>query len=560
MRQLGQAWNSTTFYGVAHKITRQSLDEVFSLLEPVLSAQPSLTFSLVENGLLVEGKAVDLRNAPIAAFAKRLGQFGLDNFDLVRGFSRQELQAFFEILGTPPDRLKTEGSIPEILSRRGLAHVQVRVASFQRITDSDVVLKKEDLMQELSAAAAAGSGETSKSIEQIVAFLKGGTGAPASGGESGAGTKEGAGGGSATVSSPETDAGKLAELILSSTEIRAAVEAAGGESLMDLVVGSLRRQVADLFETPAARTKQGKKNIAKTLLVLEKALLDRLRDMAGGAAMDTTPLEEAFEEAQNDLAADSLASDYMKKRAAMEAAEKKVVRFLKRNAGKDGAAEAALHERLLEEGLKPGEWKQLQVSVKPPARDGTAGGGSGIGAGNGPGMEMLVNLLAEMDTVLLSQKGDAEERRQKIEEIAEKIDRQAGAVADSVEKHLDDMAAVVDGLTYAVENHDQQQREMSRRRLLEVLAEVVQELFQPLSVINAAVEMLLARHLGAINEEQAALLRLSNSNGQRLAHLADRLRSICGNPAGRTPDGKILDKVYAGASAAGLPQTKPIQA
>ncbi len=552
LRQFGQAWNSVTFYGVSHKITRQALDNLFLLLGNFLAARPAITFSIADNGLLVDGAAADSRNAAVAAFAKRLAQAGLDNFDLMRGVSREELQALFEILATPPDRLKAEGSMPDILAKRGLTHVPAHVASFRRITDSELVLTRDELkhVQELAAAGSGTAAEATKSVEQIVAFLKGnGGGGAGEQADAGPGRDVSADGAPAPASSPETDAAKLAELILSSADIRAASQVEGGESLVDLVVGSLRRQVAGLLESPAASTKQGRKNVAKTLLVLEKTVLERLREMAGGAEADLSSVEEVLEEAQTDLAVDSLASDYLKKRAAMEAAEKKVVRFLKRNSGRERAAEGALQEQLLEGGLEPSEWKQLVVSAKP-AR---GGGGRGLGGGSGGGMETLVRLLAEMDAVLQSKDGDAAERRRKVAEVVGKIDCQAAAVAEKAERRLDEMAAVVGEVSRAAGSQEAKQREMSRRRLLEVLAEVVQELFQPLSVVNATVEMLLSHRLGSINDEQESMLRLSDSNSKRLAHLADRLRSICGNPTDRTPDKEILADVYGGSSLSAAP-------
>ena len=90
----------------------------------------------------------------------------------------------------------------------------------------------------------------------------------------------------------------------------------------------------------------------------------------------------------------------------------------------------------------------------------------------------------------------------------------------------------------------QQQKDMSRRRLLELLAEITQEIFQPLSVIRGTNEMLLRGVLGVIAADQAAMLQLSEASTERMQHLAEQLRDICGNPKGRSPDAKVLDSIY----------------
>ncbi len=336
----------------------------------------------------------------------------------------------------------------------------------------------------------------------------------------------------------------MADGILASEEIRQAALTDGGATLAGAVAQTLQRCVEEICRLPEARTKQGRKRIAKMLQLLEKELMPRLAAMVKGRTkINLAPVAVAFAEMQEDLAVDSLAGDYMKKRSAMEATEKKILKFLKQNAERNTAAGEALRERLAAEGLTPEGWRVLQAAAARGQGKKRGGAGSGRVGGSA-----LSEMLEGLDGLLRPQGLDAAERGRKVAEAAGKLGELMEATAAATEKKLDDLSRIADELSKEGDSLDpqQQRREMSRRRLMEVLAEVVQELFQPLTVITTTVQMLAARHLGEINGEQEAMLKLSGDAGERLAHLADRLRNICGNPEGRIPDAVILEKIYDG--------------
>lgn len=554
LRVMGQALNSATLYGAGHKITQMALDDCHRRLTALLATRESLSFAMVEGALLVEDHTVDTRNALVAAVVKRLAALEVDTFDLVKGLSREEVGWLVGILSAPPERVRAEGTFADALAKNGLLHARASVSSFQKITDADLVLKKDNIIQELAGAAASLTGEPPKGLEQIVAFLKG---------------EVGAGNGSATGGAaepppptPETDAARLTDLIMKAAEVReSAVAVDGGESLTELVVGSLRRHTAELMQSPAARTKQGRKTIAKTLMLLEQNVLERLR-AAAGADVDTAAVEELFDDLRSDLEVDSLAADYIKKRSALESSEGKVRRYLKRNAKNNPDAAAALEERLLEEGLTPDGWKELRIvaetekrgaSVPAAGKGGSEKGGSGGAAGGGmEGMQALFLLLNRLDSLLVppgapteTDPAAREDRRKKVAEVTDMIQRQINDAATAAENQINAFGEVVASMATAAEKEERrQEHDMSRHRLLQVLAEIIQELFQPLSVISSTLEMMLTRRLGEINEDQESMLRLSSSSSERLTHLSEKLRSLCGNPETRIPDAEILGMVY----------------
>ena len=101
MRQFGQALNSATFYGVGHKMTAQSLSTVFIGLHRLLGKRESLSFSLSDDNLLIEGQAVDRRNALVSGFAHRMEALNVDHFEIRKGVAPEELAALVEVFVTP---------------------------------------------------------------------------------------------------------------------------------------------------------------------------------------------------------------------------------------------------------------------------------------------------------------------------------------------------------------------------------------------------------------------------------------------------------------------------
>jgi hypothetical protein len=86
---------------------------------------------------------------------------------------------------------------------------------------------------------------------------------------------------------------------------------------------------------------------------------------------------------------------------------------------------------------------------------------------------------------------------------------------------------------------------MSRRRLLTVLAEIVQEACQPLSVIQCSVELMSSRSLGDVTDTQVDMLRLASESAAKIRILIDDLRRIAGEPEALSPDKQIQSSLYS---------------
>lgn len=541
LRLFGHAVNTAVFYGIRHKLPQQALTEAAAVLASVTAQRGDFTLGLADRALIFDGQPVDTRNALIAALTRKLVQLEAQSLTFAPDTSLEELTFLAEVLALPVEEAAAYGGFAACLAQAGLPHVRVEAASYQKVGEGDLLLRKDNVLETLASAAA--GGEANATIQQIVAFLKGDTGSDGQSPEK-------------VEQDSALNAARLADLIFRAVEVRAqptAVDTA--ESLVDMVLGSLRRHVDELMVEPAAHTRQGRKNLTKTLLLLEKEVLERLR-AAGVEERECAPVAAVIEELGNDLRVDALAAEYVKRRAAMETTEGKVMKYLGKSHGRMTAAVSALKEKLLEEGLSLEGWNELCVRGEVPAeptaaaRDTAGAGGLGVGAGGESSpheTQLLLMLLARLDALLDA--GDEEPKAHEASEEFREVTREIGACLDSVTRRtgakLRQFAEVAremnrrEGMT-----RTEKQAALTKAKLLAILAELVQELCQPLSVVNCTHDMFQSGRLGSLTADQEEMLQLASASGLRLQQLIVRLRDICGNPDGLAPDREILDFLY----------------
>ncbi len=533
LKAFGQVISSSQLYGHDHKVTRAAADSAFSQLTSVLSQCDVISLTCSEGTVLADGRPVEVKNPLIAAFTKQILAIEVSGLSFKPGMPRDEFDRLLELLSTQPEKLKAKGQFAQVLADSGIQHAQARTAMYQLVTEEEVVVNKSELQQALSGT---GGSRGQQIIEQIIAFLKG---------ELNTTEMEAVAG---NITELATDTDKLAELIVKAAEVKkGSGDIEEGETLAEIVVGCLRRTFDTLMQDPSAKTQQGKKNLAKLMMLVEKNVLTKLREAGEIDESGEKEIEEAVDEMATELQMDALAGEYMKKRKGIEAAEKKILRFLKTR-GAEGELTDELKDRLEEGGLTPSDWKELVIKSGAEASQGGPGGsiqgagalaallsqlddilktdeaGAGKGLGEGPGagpgeaaVEAMAGTIAEISHEVAAVTEDAGQRIGRlIEKIAEPPTDQATA----------------------------EEQALSRRELIELLAEIVQELNQPLAVITASLEMIVMRRLGAITEPQKEMLELAITGAERLKVLFDKLLEVSGVPVGRNPDERILKSIY----------------
>ena len=535
IRLMGQIVNNAKLYGPDHKVTQQSLETGYKFLTGVLATCQAISLTISDGILLTDGRPIDTKNPLVAAFAKQLISLDSAGFSLLEGMTFEDYVHLMQLLGIHPDKLKAMGKFGDVLAQSNIQGIQARKVSYQRVTEEEVVVSKGKLEEALGGGSGEGSGD-GLGIEQIIAFLKGETD----------GNEEQVAG---QLRAMASDAHQLADLILKAADVREGSEFQGGETLGNIVVGCLRRAYDDLLKDPSVRTQQGKKELIKTLMLLQEDMIEKLRAAGGENAEGAIEsIQTAVDEMVADLKVDSLAAEYMKKRKGIENTETRILKFLKAHEDKQDSEVFIdeLKERLIDGGLSPEGWRELIVK--------SAGGEDEGGGASLPGAAELTALLQRLDSTLhegaggtggTGETGSGGGMSGLIAEISENLD-QVTAAAEQRLQTIDRAAAALEAIPDKPKADDVQRIREARQQIFAALAELGQEFCQPLSVINSSIEMIKMGLLGPVTDPQKEMLDLAFTSGERLKHLADKLLSITGVPETATPDAGILGDIYDG--------------
>ena len=226
----------------------------------------------------------------------------------------------------------------------------------------------------------------------------------------------------------------------------------------------------------------------------------------------------------DDVEIDALSADYAKKAQAMEKTQERMLRYMKKH-GDDPQAVQNLEERLSESGLPMTGWRELVVKSEAAAPSPVSGPQSP------PEVGVLAVLLRELNEMMENPK-DAKALQDKLSEVDKKVQD----VSAFTRKNIDELgkALIQDGMDDSAIAPET--KKLTRRALVELLAEITQELCQSVSAIHCSVSMTLAGHVGDINDDQREVLTVAADCIHRLDHLLDRLILAVGVPAGLTPD------------------------
>ena len=489
-QELGTALINIDLYGFEHRLTVTCIEKCYGRLGQVLAQSGRLDFAVSDNAdLILNGTQVARSGTRLLALARRLQSLRISGLTLKEGMAPDEfVQLVAYLARTRTAAADAAQAADATAAKIDLPHVMTTRLVVTQVSDDETA--KPD-------AAAEGAA-----VEQIIAFLQGQVG-----------TDDAAA--AAQVVRAASDAQKLASLILDASAMRQSAAApAGGESLGDIVVGCLRRTFLALSQGPSARSQKGKKELKRTLAVLEENVLEKLRGFAKeGYEQAAGQVREEVEGMQEELEVDDLVTRYSRGRRLADETEKKLLRFMRRT----GAGDPEFRAKLEAEGVGQQQWERLVIQ-------------SGAGAREAPiGDATLSVLLAELSQAM-AQLASEEQTAKVLGRVAEGVDR---AVALTHQK-IDDLAAVRDGRKPGKTNAD----------FFTMLREIVQELCQPLSVVNATIQMLADNRLGQTSAVQHRALALAVESAERLQHLIQRLVQVTGVPAGFDPDAAVIDRIY----------------
>lgn len=515
LQGMGLVFSHSSLYGMSHSVTTKGMESCFATLTEILREKNDINISVNEEELLVDGIRVESSLPAVRTISQRLTALSIASFSLTQGITLQELANVFELLQATPDEMRAAGGFAAVIATVGLPHVRSKRVTIQQVTEDEVVVSKEKLSQVVGTADTA----------NVVRFLKGEIDSSAPGiGE--------------TLMACSADAEQAGELVLQAAALSPGADPGDHPGK---IVEAVRRLYDNVAGGAGGQTQKGKKALVKFLEQLEGSLVDNLRKAHGGELPEAeAQIAQSLEEMKDELRIDALAAEYAKKRGAITTSEKRILRYIE-TVGWSVAETTGLKDRLIEEGLTPDEWDDLLEK---------SGAGDKLAetlpdypdrlAARSAAVSDLVSSLSRLG-VIGGQSSPATPAP-----ATEDIDRVLTQVGDAVAKLVDQTQKKIDGFSSKVKasREGRQSPGISRKAIVEFLAEIVQELRQPLAVIMSVVDSMNSGMLGSMTAQQSAMLGLAASSAQRLDLLISKVAEISGMPTELSPDAKILDAVY----------------
>jgi hypothetical protein len=535
---LGQVFNVTTLYGNEHGVTRQAVRECFAVASQALDAEERIALAIFEDEPLVNEQVIATQRPLAKTFVSHLAERDIGGFAITRGVSEEEFSALIEVLNATPDELQQLGGVAAVMEMLGIGNVEALAAQYTRIVaDSE---GQECAQAGPGGGEGDGTGVEDGGGEDDQSAGNGSTAVPFLAGQA----DDDATAAAAVLRRIADDPARLGALIMEAAEAsHTSIELANGKTLATSVVQCLRRAYESLLLDPDSKTQKGKRKLSKNLVLVEKEILERLQRRADPpGAGDIRAIDEAVDGMRDELAIDALASDYVKKRNAIASNEDRILKYM-RSKGADGIDQSDLQERLMASGLTLTGWHELLdksgLAMNSPD--------SGIAAVN-----HLAELLTKLGKGLEDGENVGEDTTVGIFRILSSIDSELKKIVDRTERKILKMIEDIRADDILITEHDSEHEpslRLSRRKLLEMLAEIGQELCQPLTVINCAIETIRSERLGPVTQAQADLLQLGSESTQRLEGLINKLTELSGLPKTLSPDEQIIDQLYTADAA-----------
>ncbi len=527
IRALGLVINNSFLYGATHGVTKGSIDRTFHIVSKYLDAKETVSISQLDGMLMIDGHDIDAKNPLLKSFQAKMAELDISSFTLTRGILKEHVEALIEVFGLKPEQLKEMGGFAGILAAAGIDKIKSKSIVYKQVAEDELVVNKAELENK-------GAGDGNSAMGGVIAFLNGNY----SGDQKVVHEQ---------LMEKASDPNELAELIMHTAEVsKSETDIEGAENFAGLVVGCLRKTYENITSDPASKTQKCKKNLLKTLMLLEKDVLEKLKELGQLNEEVETTITGAVQDLSDELKIDSLAVEYMKKKQAIDTNENQILKFIK-SKGMANINQTELKDKLFEGGLTDEGWQELISKSGVAVAAGLAGFGQGTEGFGAIGH--LAMLLTKMEDKVAHHEGeDKQKATEDMLRLVKEVHNEVVSIVSKTEKKIGSL------ISSAKEDNAEEKKaekagrpanlKLSRLKLLELLAEVVQELCQPLSVIGCSVDMIKSKALGEVNDTQLEMLNMASESGDRLKKLIDKLLEISGLPETMTPDQDIQDMLY----------------
>ena len=496
-------------YGLNHKITREAADMVFKALTAFHRAYGPLAFELRDGAFAFDGEVSGVNTPALESLAAHLAELGAKDITFDKGVTDGEFSRLLEIIcsNTP-----TSAKMPlgKRLAAAGFSKIRSGHFVLRKVADDEIVLKKQDV-----EPAHFSNASRVKTAGRFLDSAPAGLPMPAI----------------KIELSDEATIRALAEIAVPQLLPDGSVDPA---KFADDSIFRIQRLADGLSAFPANRTQKGRRNLRKLLKQAQvnvTALLEKL----GADIESVRHLADSVKQLVEDIAVDGIAARYAKLQGQVATDEKRLQRRIRGATRKGGSDErnafcgklraAGLSEEMIR-GLLENSGKTTQpakttetaseaVSSPHPARAAKKA-------------EHLSSLLGEL------KKADptSSETARLVDTILGEMSKALLETKRSAEQQLEVLKKLTAPVKTATKKAPHQQ---SSRELLNFMAELGQQLKQPLTVIKGGVELLLGGYAGGLTDGQRPVLSLVFSGVEDLTALIEQVTEVAGFPKSLQP-------------------------
>jgi len=510
---MGLIFSNASLYGPTHQVTLGAFKSCLGWVHKRLEESPEILFTLVEDRLLIDNIEIDSKGPGQQLLITQLTRLGVNGFALMSGLTLEEFANLVEILSDKAEHIMAQGGLAQLLARHEVQHIRTKQMVFKAVAEDEVVVSKDRVSD--PSAGMMDQALTSFFFEAALKDGRSPSSVPAE-----------------TLKALAEDVPSLAGIILRAAQSPSGAETANPTDLNARIVACLKTLCDALQQDPSAKSPTGKKALAKTLTELG----DHLRTLMG-AKDSAKPLDEtistALEVMTDNLQVDALTAEYMKKRAAIDKSEKRMLKLVRSAETPESLAE--LQGRLMESGMTDEEWADLVAAGRPLVERATSHPAPAGKIDTG----VFQGLLARLNDRLKSLKELGQDAPlSQIQDVMKSLDDEMAALVVRVENKIQTLSETEEeraDVEQAKTDEVARRRVMARRNRMELIAEIAQEICQPLTVISSSLDMIRQCRVGVINDQQGALLSLAARSSDRMKGLINDLIDICGMPDSTTP-------------------------
>lgn len=488
---MGRGLGTVSVYGPDHPSVDLIVDQAHEALQKALKVGEIIIGSF-NGSMTIDEEPVETRDIPIKTLEKRLVSMKVSHLVLHAGLGKEEFKKLLSALCEPSGE-----AMKETLARSGLKHVEMEDVKYVTLRDGEKKTGKGGDGDEIPSAQ----------VSQIVAFLKG---QPPSNRAAESVKK--------ALSDPE----KLGQLIMEAAAVRqSGVDMSSGESLADIVIGCLRRTYDGLRKEPEFSNVQGKANLTKAMMLLEKSVLDKIHKSLGAKHPEIDrKIIKAIREMEEDRQFEVMAAHYSAQSEKMSTVEGKIIDAIK-TYGKENAI-----KQMKEAGIPQKEWQRLMVQAgeAPESGDGDATGDTGENGLPGVDMSALAVVLEKLEGLMQIETRDPDQMSNLVQVTKNGLNTYADRIEGRINK-LEGQVQLINDSSPTVEDHA---GHLTREDLMLEISNLTLALVQPLTVVNASLE---AAKKQAQGEMLKDLLDLAYVSSQRMQSLSKRMMTLVGYPA-----------------------------